>query len=68
MFLRVQYQDSRYDYVDAAILDNLIASKQIRKFLRASQNEWVDIEVGPLRGEGSMYLGPERRQPQAVSP
>ena len=66
MVLRVQYQDSRYDYVDAATLDELIASKQIKKFLRASQNEWVDIEVGPLRGEGSLYLGPERRQYPAM--
>jgi hypothetical protein len=62
MFLRVQYQDSSYDYVDAATLNDLIAAKQIKKFLRASQNEWVDIETGPVRGEGSLYLGPERRQ------
>jgi hypothetical protein len=62
MFLRVQYQDSSYDYVDAATLNDLIASKQIKKFLRASQNEWIDIETGLLRGEGSLYLGPERRQ------
>jgi hypothetical protein len=64
MLLHVQYQDSRYDYVDAATLDNLIATKQIRKFLRTSQNEWVDVERGPIRGEGSLYLGPERRQHQ----
>ena len=67
MFLRVQYQSSRYDYVDTATLDKLIASKQIIKFLRVSQNEWVDIERGPLRGVRFPYVGPERRQHQAVS-
>jgi hypothetical protein len=67
MLLHVQYQDSRYDYVDAAKLNDLIASKQIKKFLRASQNEWVDIESGSIRGEGSLYLGPERRQYPAMS-
>jgi hypothetical protein len=68
MFLRVQYQNSRYDYVNAATLDRLIASKQITKFLRVSQNEWVDIERGRIRGEGSPYVGPERRQSQTASP
>jgi hypothetical protein len=68
MFLRVQYQNLKHDYVDAATLDNLIASKQIRKFLRVSQNEWVDIERGPVRGVGFPYVGSERRQLQAVSP
>ena len=67
MLLHVQYNDSRYDYVDAATLEGLIASKQISKFFRPSQNEWVDIETGRLRGEGSLHLGPERRQYPALN-
>ena len=67
MFLRVQYQDSRYDYVNAAALDKLIVSKQITRFLRVSQNEWVGVEREPIRGISSPYVGPERRQLQAVS-
>jgi hypothetical protein len=67
MFLRVQYQNKKYDYVNAASLDKLIAGKQITKFLRVSQNEWIDIEKGILRGTGAAYLGPERKQIQAMS-
>jgi hypothetical protein len=68
MFLRVQYQNSGYDYVNATTLDRLIASKQIKKFLRLSQNEWIDIERGPIRGQGLPYVGPKRRQSQTASP
>ncbi len=67
MLLHVQYQDSRYDYVDAAVLSELISAKKIKKFFRPSQADWIDIETGPIRGEGSLYLGPERRQHPAVN-
>jgi hypothetical protein len=67
MLLRVQYPDSRYDYVDAAALDRFIVSKSIKKFFRPSENVWVDIEREPIRGkemvyEGTIYVGPERRR------
>jgi hypothetical protein len=53
--------------VNAASLNKLIAGPQIAKFLRVSQNERIDIEKGILGGTGSVYLGPERRQIQAMS-
>jgi hypothetical protein len=67
MLLRVQYSDSRYDYVDAAALDRFIVSKSIKKFFRPSKNVWVDVEQEPIRGKemvykGAIYVGPERRQ------
>jgi hypothetical protein len=67
MLLRVQYPDSRYDYVDAAALDRFIVSKSIKKFFRPSENVWVDVEREPIRGKegiamGAIYIGPERRK------
>jgi hypothetical protein len=67
MLLRVQYPDSRYDYVDATALDRFIVSKSIKKFFRPSENVWVDVEREPIRGKVSIdidaiYIGPERRR------
>ena len=67
MLLRVQYPDSRYDYVDAASLDRFIVNKSIKKFFRPSENVWVDVEQEPIRGKegihmGAIYIGPERRK------
>jgi hypothetical protein len=67
MLLRVQYPDSRYDYVDAAALDRFIVSKGIKKFLRPFENVWVDIEQEPIRGQettykDTIYVGPEKRR------
>jgi hypothetical protein len=67
MLLRVQYPDSRYDYVDAMALDRFIVSKGIKKFLRPFENVWVDIEQEPIRGKetinkDAIYVGPEKRR------
>jgi hypothetical protein len=67
MLLRVQYPDSRYDYVDATALDRFIVSKGIKKFLRPFENVWVDIEQEPIRGKetinkDAIYVGPEKRR------
>jgi hypothetical protein len=67
MLLRIQYPTYDYDYVDAATLDKLIASRRIIKFLRPSETFWVDIEQGPIRGMDGVYpdtayAGPERRR------
>ena len=67
MLLRVQYPNSRYDYIDAAALDRFIVSKSIKKFFRPSENVWVDVERAPIRGKegiaiGTIYIGPERRR------
>ena len=67
MLLRVQYPTFSYDYVDAAALDRLIVSKRIVKFLRPSENFWVNLDQGPVRSVGALqmntvYVGPERRR------
>jgi hypothetical protein len=67
MLLRVQYPDSGYDYVDAAVLSKLINSGRIKKFFRPLENAWVNIEEGPIREEttvyaNNIYVGPERRR------
>jgi hypothetical protein len=71
MLLRVQYPNSRYDYVDAAALDRFIVSKGIKKFLRPFENVWVNIEQEPIRGKevidmDAIYIGPERRRFQST--
>jgi hypothetical protein len=71
MLLRVQYPNSRYDYVDATDLDRFIISKGIKKFLRPVENVWVDIEQEPIRGKetiynDTIYIGPEKRRFQAT--
>jgi hypothetical protein len=67
MLLRVQYPNSKYDYVDASVLDRFIVSKSIKKFLRPVENIWVDVEQEPIRGQetvdiDAIYIGPERRR------
>jgi len=67
MLFRVQYPNSRYDYVDATALDRFIVSKGIKKFFRPFENVWVDIEQKPIRGNetidmDAIYIGPERRR------
>jgi hypothetical protein len=71
MLLRVQYPNSRYDYVDAAALDRFIVSRGITKFLRPIENVWVNIEQEPIRGKeaidiDAIYIGPERRRFQST--
>lgn len=65
MLIRVMYGDYRYDYVDRCTLDRLITSVGIVKFLRPSEDRWVEIARGPIRGAGGPYAGQERRQPPA---
>jgi hypothetical protein len=62
MIIRIMYTDYSYDYVNARKLDQLIASKRIVKFVRPSEDEWVDISRDTIRGKGGeVYRGPERR-------
>ncbi len=68
MILHVQYQNYRYDLVDAQTLDRLLAADEIRGFYRPSEKRWIDVDRDPTRGSGGTYSGPERRQPQAITP
>jgi hypothetical protein len=62
MIIRIMYTDYSYDYVNARKLDQLIASKHIIKFVRPSEDAWVDITRDPIRSTGkATYIGPERR-------
>ncbi len=61
MLIRVMYKDYRYDYVNTNALDRLIASEGIMKFLRPSEDQWVEVARGPIRGGGGVYTGQERR-------
>ncbi len=60
--IHVRYQDDSFDYVDESMLDYLIASSSIKEFYRSSDQEWVDVNESPIRGEGLSYIGPERRR------
>jgi hypothetical protein len=60
MLIRVMYFNDKYDMVMPFILDKLIASKKIKKFLRSEG--WATIGLDPVRGIGGSYRGPERRK------
>jgi hypothetical protein len=62
MILHVQYQDHRYDYVDARTLDKFLAGRGIQRFFRPSEGRWVNVFRDPIRGLGGDYSGPDRRE------
>jgi len=66
MLLRVQYRNEKYDYVVPETLDELIMTREITRFYRPSENDWVDVDRSPLRGMAIVmpYIGPERRSGQ----
>lgn len=60
MMIRIRYPDGKYDMVKITRLDDLIASKRIFGFRRAT--DWVLIGRDPIRkNSGESYCGPERR-------
>jgi PAS domain S-box-containing protein len=59
MLIKVLYQNNEYDVVNPLLLDKLIASGKIKKFLRSEG--WATIGIDPIRGTGGYYGGPERR-------
>gem|GEM_PF-7011090 len=63
MMLRVQYQNYRYDYVDASTLDKLITRKGIRQFYRPAEERWVNVDSDPIRGLRGAFSGFDRRHP-----
>jgi hypothetical protein len=60
MLIRVMYNNHKYDMVTNNILEFLIKSGKINKFLRS--DGWAVIGKDAIRGRRSMYTGPERRQ------
>ncbi len=54
------YKNNVYDMVKHTLLDDLIKSGKIKKFLRLEG--WAVIGLDPVRGMGGSYEGPERRK------
>jgi diguanylate cyclase (GGDEF)-like protein/PAS domain S-box-containing protein len=59
MLIKVMYQNNEYGKVNPFLLDELIASGKIKKFLRSEG--WATISIDPIRGTGGHYKGLERR-------
>jgi signal transduction histidine kinase len=59
MYVKVIYKNNEYDTVKPILLDELITSGQIDKFLRSEG--WATIGIDPIRGTGGYYSGPDRR-------
>lgn len=68
MLIQVMYPDNKYDYVKDFLLDELIASRKIIKFRRASG--WVTIGVDPVRSgkQQGFYNGIEKRRAAKLLP
>ena len=58
--IRVIFKDNSCEIINACDLEKLIATGKVAAFCRA--NGWVDVKLGPIRGPGGTYKGPERRQ------
>lgn len=58
--IKVEYSDGHVESVPPALLNSLISSRKIARFLR--KDGWVRITKDPLRGTGGSYDGPERRK------
>lgn len=67
MMVRVQYQNYRYDYVDALTLSKLLKRKRIIQFYRPSEERWVNTDRDPIRGLSEYYSGFDRRHPQIIT-
>jgi hypothetical protein len=67
MLLKVIYQNDKYDMVRPSLLNELIASKKIKKFYRSGG--WVDIGRDPIRRSAAAgsYGGLERRKQASLS-
>jgi hypothetical protein len=59
MLIKVMYQNNEYGMVMPFLLDELITSGRIMKFLRSEG--WVHIGRDRIRVSDYLYKGPERR-------
>jgi tetratricopeptide (TPR) repeat protein len=48
-FVQVRYRNGREGLVDDITLEELIESKRISEFYRASEDRWVSVYTGPVR-------------------
>jgi hypothetical protein len=63
-YIRVIYKKENYgfDYVSSRRLDTLIMGDEITHFYRPAEKRWISIKFDPVRGNGGLYEGTERRQ------
>ncbi len=59
MGVKVVYQNDTLDEIEPSLLDELISSHKIKRFLRSEG--WASVATSRLRGQGGTYAGPERR-------
>jgi len=59
MHVWIMYQNGNFDIVKSFLLEDLISSNKIKKFLRSEG--WITVGVNTIRGQGGYYEGPERR-------
>lgn len=60
MLIRVVYQNYKHDLVKPSLLNKLILSGQVKKFLRS--DGWATIGIAPMRRKDvGRYIGIERR-------
>jgi hypothetical protein len=62
MILYVRYKDGKSDYVNALFLDLLIRDEEITMFYRPSERQWIDVNSGRIRQEGSHHSGGVERR------
>ena len=60
MLIKVMYKNNEYAMVKPFLLDELIASGKITKFLRS--DGWVTIGIDHIRVSDYRYKGTERRK------
>ncbi|KAF0219314.1 MAG: hypothetical protein FD174_2013 [Geobacteraceae bacterium] len=61
----VVYDDNTFDKVNYYRLDFLIKTGRVVKF-RRSDGRWVSVADDPVRGDGGVYSGPDRRRKSTV--
>jgi hypothetical protein len=68
-YIRVIYRNKNfnYDYVPDYMLDLHIKKDEITHFYRPSEKTWTNVRLGPIRGRGGWYEGPERRATQSFA-
>jgi hypothetical protein len=67
MLVQVNWTNNGYNYVQDFMLDELIQSGRVARFLRSSG--WVVVGVDPIRsgGSGRKYTGTDRRSSDQVT-
>ncbi len=53
MLISVVYQNDKHDYVKPFLLNELLASGKVKKFLRS--DGWAIVGVSPTRSNGTTY-------------